>query len=189
MLCSVMQAQVVRNISLGFVPYGNSKAEESEYTINESKVHYGFTIDYERRFIDKSGNGMFTNSGALTVSVSFLSLDNVTKHKATVGSVDNFRDTIYAIDETTKNAFSISVGMEWILNPKSRVQFPIGMELLLGSDTQYTLGFAGTAKMRFYITDNLGIFAGIRVPRISGIFKLYIPSYYLNCGLVYTLGN
>lgn len=161
-LCNGIYAQT-KNISVGIVPYGGS--------LLENDLNFGLNLDYEKRFFDNNAN-----SGAITVSTGLLfgSFDN-TKTYVTDSGQDS------TVKDQTKQSFFLNVGMEWILNSKSRFQFPLGMELGLGLPP-YHSGFSVTAKMRVYITDKLGVYVGTRVTNF-GIL------YYVNCGLVYTLGS
>lgn len=173
MLCSVMQAQFSKNISVGLVPYGGSLIDVNGF---HNELYFGFNLDYEKRFVDKSGNGMFTNSGALTASTGLLFGDfNSSSTYVTASGQDS------TVENQTKLSFFLNVGMEWILNAKSRVQFPLGMEMGLGLPPYFT-GFSLTAKMKVFITNQLGVYVGARVTNF-GIL------YYVNCGLVYTLGS
>lgn len=125
-------------------------------------LKYGVTLDYERRFSDLSGN-----AGGLTLSGTYF----------------------YGNFPKDNHSFSFNVGMEWILNAKGRVQFPLGLEFGLGKPLEYSLVCA-TAKIRVYITDNLGVFAGSKITCIS---KILTEHFYgiisLNFGIVYTIGK
>jgi hypothetical protein len=164
-ICSVANAQLkqvaevitndrggARNLSIGFIPYGFSHiniSKDSEKYKYDYKSYLGFNIGYETQ--------LFGASHITEVSYAKAKFD---KYDLTGAS------PWFNADQTEDiSSISLSLLMGKTLNKNKRLQFPLyagpRFEYLSGGPIHnFAINLCGKVRVKFYITDNIGIFAG-----------------------------
>lgn len=150
------KAQKVRSLTIGVAPvgytqakisYSNSKREE-KYKY-DYKSYFNFNVGYERQFKGVTALTEFTYA----------------KAKFDKYDLEGQSEKFNPMQSEDISSASLIFYMGKTLNPGKRIQFPlyigIGGEYLSGGPF-HNLAFdvAVKARVKYYITDNVGVFAG-----------------------------
>ena len=177
--------------NIGFSPIGNTNVEVS---VKSAGVNYAFRniagVSFSKE-LSSDGIGFMTEA-----SYSFGKFDSADMSKKS----DAF--TIFTGEDGDN--VSILTGMVWynyVINAKHRVQFPLGLGFgagyFRGGPFHHFMGLVGAkARVKFYITNNFGIFAGAtyrygfsseRQAVENTEFSMSIPTKYAEAGIIFDL--
>lgn len=149
--CAMAQEKV-QSINIGFSPYGMTHAKIS---LSDEKYKY----DYKSYW---NVNAAFEKQ-----LYGVLSLTEVSYSKAKFDEYDlkGTSDWFNPAQEEDLSAYSLTQYIGWTINPNKRVQFPlyvgVGFESLQGGALHNLLfDIAAKARVKFYITDAIGVYVG-----------------------------
>lgn len=142
-----------RSLNLGFAPYGYTHVKISggdDKFIYDYKSYWNASVGYERQF-----------KGA--IALTELTYASAKFDKYDVTGVPQYFNPYHNEDITS---ISLIGYIGKTLNPGKRVQFPlyigVGGEYLEGGPIHnIALDFAAKARVKVYVTDNIGVFGGV----------------------------
>jgi len=143
----------VRSLNLGFAPYGYNHVKingKDDKFIYDYKSYWNASVGYERQI-----KGVIALTEFTYASAKFDKYD--------VTGVPQYFNPYHSEDITSYSLFGY-VGKT--INPNKRIQFPlyigVGGEYLEGGPIHnITIDIAAKARVKFYVSDNIGIFGGV----------------------------
>lgn len=188
--CTVAKAQI-RNLSLGYAPLGynhvNISLDDEEYKY-DYKSYWNANLGYERQF-----KGM--------VTLFELGYSKATFDKYDLDGKSEWFEPAQTADLTTMS-FMAFAGKT--INAQKRIQLPlyfgIGGDYIHGGPMHnLTFDFGLKARLKFYITDKIGIFGGAtgrlgfgskkasEDSKSSRYYTIGTTTWYVDAGLVFAI--